>query len=160
MKITIIGGGGRVGACAAFALQCAGVVSQIQILDANQDMAEGEALDLLHGSALTADHGAARTGSVVTQPQVVVDAAQTSFARPARARGKAASRPSIGWRLARGRFSHAAGSTPSLPVHLAESEPRGWAPCWRPVAPGNQTDLRGLLQRYSLIRHNLQICAP
>src|SRR5882762_3001224 len=55
MKVTIIGGGGRVGACAAFALQCAGVVSQIQILDANQDMAEGEALDLLHGSALTAD---------------------------------------------------------------------------------------------------------
>ena len=55
MKITIIGGGGRVGACAAFALQLGGVVSQIQILDANQDMAEGEALDLLHGSALTSD---------------------------------------------------------------------------------------------------------
>jgi L-lactate dehydrogenase len=51
MKVTIIGGGGRVGSCAAFALQCAGLVSEIQILDANKDMADGEALDLLHGSA-------------------------------------------------------------------------------------------------------------
>ena len=51
MKITIIGGGGRVGSCAAFALQCAGLVAEIQILDANKDMADGEALDLLHGSA-------------------------------------------------------------------------------------------------------------
>src|SRR5208283_1920301 len=55
MKITIIGGGGRVGSCAAFALQCAGLVAELQILDANKDMAEGEALDLLHGSALAGD---------------------------------------------------------------------------------------------------------
>ncbi|MCF7668269.1 MAG: lactate/malate dehydrogenase family protein [Verrucomicrobia bacterium] len=55
MKVTIIGGGGRVGACAAFALQCGNVVSQIQLLDANVDAAEGEALDLLHGSAFSAD---------------------------------------------------------------------------------------------------------
>jgi L-lactate dehydrogenase len=55
MKITIIGGGGRVGACAAFALQCGGVVSEIQLLDANQAAAQGEALDLLHGAAFTAD---------------------------------------------------------------------------------------------------------
>src|SRR6266436_622841 len=55
MKVTIIGGGGRVGSCAAFALQCAGLVAEIQILDANKDMAEGEALDLLHGSALAGD---------------------------------------------------------------------------------------------------------
>jgi len=55
MKITIIGGGGRVGSCAAFALQCAGLVAEIQILDANKDMAEGEALDLLHGSAFAGD---------------------------------------------------------------------------------------------------------
>lgn len=55
MKVTIIGGGGRVGACSAFALQCAGVVSEIQILDANNDMAEGEALDLLHGTAFASD---------------------------------------------------------------------------------------------------------
>jgi len=55
MKITIIGGGGRVGSCAAFALQCGGLVAEIQILDANKDMAEGEALDLLHGSAFAGD---------------------------------------------------------------------------------------------------------
>src|SRR5260221_4284660 len=55
MKITIIGGGGRVGSCAAFALQCAGLVAEIQILDANKDLAEGEALDLLHGSAFAGD---------------------------------------------------------------------------------------------------------
>lgn len=55
MKISIIGGGGRVGSCAAFALQCGGLVSEIQILDANKDMAEGEALDLLHGTALCGD---------------------------------------------------------------------------------------------------------
>src|SRR5437762_4131286 len=55
MKVTIIGGGGRVGSCAAFALQCAGLVSEIQILDANKDMAEGEALDLLHGAAFASD---------------------------------------------------------------------------------------------------------
>ena len=52
MKVTIIGGGGRVGSNAAFALQCAGLVSEIQILDANEDLAEGEALDLLHGASV------------------------------------------------------------------------------------------------------------
>jgi len=55
MKVTIIGGGGRVGSCAAFALQCAGLVAEIQIIDANQDLAAGEALDLLHGSAFAGD---------------------------------------------------------------------------------------------------------
>ena len=55
MKVAIIGGGGRVGSCAAFALQCAGLVAEIQLLDANKEMAEGEALDLLHGSAFAGD---------------------------------------------------------------------------------------------------------
>jgi L-lactate dehydrogenase len=55
MKISIIGGGGRVGACTAGALQCAGVVDEIALLDANTDAAEGEALDLMHGSSLIAD---------------------------------------------------------------------------------------------------------
>jgi len=55
MKVTIIGGGGRVGSCAAYALQCGGLVSELQILDANRDLAEGEALDLLHGSAMAGD---------------------------------------------------------------------------------------------------------
>jgi L-lactate dehydrogenase len=55
MKIAIIGGGGRVGSCAAFALQCSGIVKEIVLLDANQAAAEGEALDLLHGAAFCAD---------------------------------------------------------------------------------------------------------
>ncbi len=55
MKVTLIGGGGRVGSNAAFALQCAGIVSEIQLLDANADLAAGEALDLLHGSSAIAD---------------------------------------------------------------------------------------------------------
>jgi len=55
MKTTIIGGGGRVGSCAAYALQCAGLVAEIQLLDANKDLADGEALDLLHGSAFAGD---------------------------------------------------------------------------------------------------------
>jgi L-lactate dehydrogenase len=55
MKVAIIGGGGRVGSCAAFALQCSGIVKDLIILDANQATAEGEALDLLHGAAYCAD---------------------------------------------------------------------------------------------------------
>jgi len=55
MKVSIIGGGGRVGSCAAFALQCSGIVKDITLLDANQAAAEGEALDLLHGAAFCAD---------------------------------------------------------------------------------------------------------
>ena len=55
MKVAIIGGGGRVGSCAAYALQCAGLVAELQILDANKDTAEGEALDLLHGTAFCGD---------------------------------------------------------------------------------------------------------
>ncbi len=55
MKVAIIGGGGRVGSCAAFALQCGGVAKEILILDANQAAAEGEALDLMHGAAFCAD---------------------------------------------------------------------------------------------------------
>jgi L-lactate dehydrogenase len=55
MKVTIIGGGGRVGSCAAFALQCGALVPEIQILDANTDLADGEALDLLHGTAFAGD---------------------------------------------------------------------------------------------------------
>jgi L-lactate dehydrogenase len=55
MKITIIGGGGLVGSCAAFALQCGGVVREIALVDVNEDLAAGQALDLLHGGPSTAD---------------------------------------------------------------------------------------------------------
>ncbi len=55
MKVSIIGGGGLVGSSAAFALQCGGVVRELALLDVNQDLAAGQALDLLHGGPSTAD---------------------------------------------------------------------------------------------------------
>src|SRR5687768_8470105 len=55
IKVSIIGGGGRVGSNAAFALQCAGIVSEIHLLDANEQMAAGEALDLIHGTSVAGD---------------------------------------------------------------------------------------------------------
>ena len=55
MKVSIIGGGGLVGSCAAFALQCGGIVSGIDLIDVNADLCRGQALDLLHGASLVAD---------------------------------------------------------------------------------------------------------
>ncbi len=55
MKVSIIGGGGRVGSDAAYALQFGGVVREIALVDMNGDMAAGEALDLRHGAALTSN---------------------------------------------------------------------------------------------------------
>ena len=55
MKVSIIGGGGLVGSCAAFALQCGGVVREIALLDVNAETAAGQALDLLHGGPSTSD---------------------------------------------------------------------------------------------------------
>jgi L-lactate dehydrogenase len=55
MKVSIIGGGGLVGSCAAFALQTGRIVREIALLDANAQLAAGQALDLLHGSAVAAD---------------------------------------------------------------------------------------------------------
>lgn len=55
MKVSIIGGGGLVGSCAAFALQTGKLVREIAVLDVNAEMAEGQALDLLHGSSVMAD---------------------------------------------------------------------------------------------------------
>ena len=52
MKVSIVGGGGRVGSDAAFALQITGIVREIALVDANADMAAGEALDLRHGASL------------------------------------------------------------------------------------------------------------
>ncbi len=53
MKVGIIGGGGRVGSNAAYALQLMGAVSEVVLLDVNREAAEGEALDLRHGAALS-----------------------------------------------------------------------------------------------------------
>lgn len=55
MKVSIIGGGGLVGSSAAFALQCGGLVREIALLDVNQELAAGQALDLLHGAPSVAD---------------------------------------------------------------------------------------------------------
>ena len=55
MKVSIIGGGGLVGSCAAFALQCGGIAREIALLDVNQELAIGQALDLQHGSPSVAD---------------------------------------------------------------------------------------------------------
>ena len=55
MKISIIGGGGLVGSMAAYAMQCGAVGSHLCIIDANKDVAQGVALDLLQGACLVAD---------------------------------------------------------------------------------------------------------
>jgi len=55
MKVSIIGGGGLVGSCAAFALQTGKIVHELALLDLNADLVAGQALDLLHGAALMAD---------------------------------------------------------------------------------------------------------
>lgn len=55
MKVTIIGGGGLVGSCTAFALQTGKIVREIALVDTNAEMAAGQALDLLHGVSLMAD---------------------------------------------------------------------------------------------------------
>jgi len=55
MKVSIIGGGGLVGSCAASALQFGGIVREIALVDVNLELAEGQALDLLHGASLISD---------------------------------------------------------------------------------------------------------
>ena len=50
MKVSIIGGGGLVGSCAGFALQCGGVAREIALIDVNAELAAGQALDMLHGT--------------------------------------------------------------------------------------------------------------
>ena len=68
MKVSIIGGGGLVGSCAAYALQCGGIVSGIDLIDLNADLCRGQALDLLHGSSLAADQKI-RSGSYELIPE-------------------------------------------------------------------------------------------
>jgi L-lactate dehydrogenase len=73
MKVSIIGGGGLVGSMTAYALQCGGVVSHLCLIDANQDMALGQATDLLHGASLVADQRiTAGDMSDIPSSQVVV----------------------------------------------------------------------------------------
>jgi L-lactate dehydrogenase len=76
MKISIVGGGGLVGSMTAYALQCGGVVSSICLIDANKDLALGQAADLLHGASLVADQRISAGGmeEVATSDVVVVTA--------------------------------------------------------------------------------------
>ena len=62
MKVSIIGGGGLVGSCAAFALQCGGIARDLALLDVNQELAVGQALDLQHGGPSVADQTIAGGG--------------------------------------------------------------------------------------------------
>ena len=55
MKVSIVGGGGLVGSCAGFALQCGGIAREIAMLDVNEKLAAGQALDIMHGGPSTAD---------------------------------------------------------------------------------------------------------
>lgn len=52
MKVALLGGAGRVGASAAFALQMAGDARDILLIDVAKEQVEGEALDLRHGASL------------------------------------------------------------------------------------------------------------
>jgi L-lactate dehydrogenase len=73
MKTTIIGGGGLVGSCAGFALQAGRIVREIVLIDVNRDVAEGQALDLLHGSSLISDQKISAAGTeAVSDSDVVV----------------------------------------------------------------------------------------
>jgi L-lactate dehydrogenase len=76
MKVSIIGGGGLVGSMTAYALQCGGVASSICLIDANKDMAKGQAIDLLHGSSLVADQriGAGDYSDIPSSNVVVITA--------------------------------------------------------------------------------------
>jgi L-lactate dehydrogenase len=71
-KVSIIGGAGRVGSTAAYALQLGGVCAEIALVDVAAEAAEGEALDLTHGRAAVGgprikagDYGAAEGSDVV-----------------------------------------------------------------------------------------------
>jgi L-lactate dehydrogenase len=73
MKVSIIGGGGLVGSCAGFALQAGKIVREINLVDVNQELCEGQALDLLHGASLLSDQQITATGTAgVKDADVVV----------------------------------------------------------------------------------------
>ncbi|MCA9069742.1 MAG: lactate/malate dehydrogenase family protein [Planctomycetaceae bacterium] len=72
MKVSIIGGGGLVGSCAGFALQAGGIVREISLIDVNQDLAEGQALDLIHGSSLLSDQGICTDPAAISTSDMII----------------------------------------------------------------------------------------
>ena len=71
MNVTIIGGGGLVGSCAGFALQAAGIVSGIDLIDVNADLCRGQALDLLHGAASSPINGFAVDYAAIPESDLI-----------------------------------------------------------------------------------------
>ncbi|MBI1349354.1 L-lactate dehydrogenase [bacterium] len=72
MKVSIIGGGGLVGSCAGFALQAGKIVREIALVDVNQDLCEGQALDLLHGASLLSDQKITANGTEAVKDSDVI----------------------------------------------------------------------------------------
>lgn len=72
MKVSIIGGGGLVGSCAGFALQTGGIVRDIALIDVNQDLADGQALDLIHGSSLLSDQTISTNPAAIGDSDVII----------------------------------------------------------------------------------------
>ena len=72
MKVSIIGGGGLVGSCAASALQFGGIVREIALVDVNLELAEGQALDLLHGASLISDQKICGCGTEAVKDSDVI----------------------------------------------------------------------------------------
>lgn len=52
MKVSVIGGGGRVGSSTLYALQIGGIARELAVIDIARELAQGEALDLRHGVAV------------------------------------------------------------------------------------------------------------
>lgn len=76
MKVAIAGAAGRVGCCAAYALQTGGIVSEIMLTDIAKDQVQGEALDLFHGSSLLHDQRiyAADIGEAAKADMIIITA--------------------------------------------------------------------------------------
>ena len=72
MKVSIIGGGGLVGSCAASALQFGRIVREIALVDVNLELAEGQALDLLHGASLISDQKIYASGTEAVKDSDVI----------------------------------------------------------------------------------------
>lgn len=72
MKVSIIGGGGLVGSCAGFALQAGGIVKEIALVDVNQELCEGQALDLIHGASIMAPQKITAGGTEQCQDSDVI----------------------------------------------------------------------------------------
>ena len=92
MKVGIIGGGGIVGSSAGYALQLSGIVHEIVIVDANPDLADGQALDMLHGTAAIADQvihaGGYDCGGSQTRAGWRSSTGTSSCSRPSSARSR------------------------------------------------------------------------